>query len=280
MPRLRLSNFIAKDEHSHYARNNLNNLNFTSAHRHDFFEIFWIEAGGGYHLIQGQRRILGVGDLRLICPDDEHDFCTRRGKSLRLVNFAFRVSTWTYLSRRYLQGREDPFRLPVRQREFHCSETQINRLAEWSLAAAARDRSRLTTERLLLNILGLLSESPSECLEVQPPEWLRRACDAIREPQQFLGGPNAFTHLSGRSAEHVARSTRQFFGKTPTQIVNEARLAFAERLLMESDNPITVVAQQCGFESMTYFYELFLQRTGFTPARFRRRSLNILGRSG
>lgn len=283
MVRLRIRDFVREGEYSHFARPTLDNSRFTAIHRHDFYEIFWIESGEGVHRLRGACQNLRPGDLRFIAPDDDHDFRVEAGKSMRFANFAFRTGTWNDLAKRYLRGKTDPFHDPQRQGNFHCTETERARLAEWSLDLAAGDRSRLATDRLLLNLLQIVLASPSShpaILRAPLPEWLNRACERIREPAHFLGGPHAFTRLSGRSAEHVARYARRFLGKTPTQIVNDARLAHAERLLMESDQPVTSIAQQCGFESMTHFYELFLQRTGITPARFRRRSLEILGRRG
>ena len=227
MTRLQLHDFMQKGEYSHFAKLTLVHSSSPGRHRHDFCEVFWIEAGEGHHRIGEQTQRLAPGDLKFICPEDEHDFRVDAGRALHLVNLAFSVATWSCLAKRYLPRAGDPFHLPLANREFHCTESQRIRLCDWSRGIAAGDRSRLATDRFLLNLLEIMGDSAALEPSEHPPEWLRRACEAIREPAHFLGGSHSFSRLSGRSAEHVARCARHFLGKTPTQIVNDARIVHA-----------------------------------------------------
>ncbi len=45
----------------------------------------------------------------------------------------------------------------------------------------------------------------------------------------------------------------------------------AQRLLAHSDEPVTQIARQLGFEDLSNFNKYFAERTGTTPAAFRRR---------
>lgn len=73
-------------------------------------------------------------------------------------------------------------------------------------------------------------------------------------------------HLSeSRTAHVVKEECGQSFGA----LLNEARVRAAAVLLQHSDRTVSEVAAQCGFSNMTFFYRLFKERTGMTPAAYR-----------
>ncbi len=60
------------------------------------------------------------------------------------------------------------------------------------------------------------------------------------------------------------------FGTTCTQDVIESRIAYAKRLLTETDDPISEISQSSGFETDVYFMRQFKRHTGMTPTAYRR----------
>jgi AraC family cel operon transcriptional repressor len=104
------------------------------------------------------------------------------------------------------------------------------------------------------------------------PEWLAAACREIRAPTAFRRGPAAFVELCDRTHEHVAREARRWLGKTPTEIVNDARLDHVVLSLRETEQPLLDIAFDTGFDNPSYLYRLFRQRFGTTPGRFRERA--------
>lgn len=60
------------------------------------------------------------------------------------------------------------------------------------------------------------------------------------------------------------------FGTTCTQDVIESRIAHARILLADTDDAVSVVSQQCGFETDVYFMRQFKRHTGMTPTAYRR----------
>ncbi len=60
------------------------------------------------------------------------------------------------------------------------------------------------------------------------------------------------------------------FGTTCTQDVIASRIAYAKKLLETTDNTVTVIAQQCGFETDIYFMRQFKRHIGITPTTYRR----------
>ena len=88
-------------------------------------------------------------------------------------------------------------------------------------------------------------------------------------PEQFAGGTVALARLAGRSPSHVARVAVRWYGQTPTEIVNTARMGFSARQLAETSRPIMEIALDCGLNNLSHFYALFRRRFGVSPRRYR-----------
>lgn len=61
---------------------------------------------------------------------------------------------------------------------------------------------------------------------------------------------------------------------TPTEYLRNIRLQSACRLLLETDTPVTEIAQLCGLGSSSYFGRLLRQETGLSPSDYRRKWQN------
>jgi AraC-like DNA-binding protein len=72
------------------------------------------------------------------------------------------------------------------------------------------------------------------------------------------------------STPHFFRVFKQLFHQTPHQYLVHKRLARAQRLLAETDWPVTVICLEVGFESLGSFSWLFHRRLGMSPEQFRR----------
>jgi len=107
-------------------------------------------------------------------------------------------------------------------------------------------------------------------LERTTPAWIARLCAEMKAPRHFTRGLPALRDLAHKSPEHLCRSFRKHLGRTPTEFVNDLRLDYAARLLVENDDKIVAVALEVGFENLSHFYHEFRRRFGRSPADYRR----------
>ena len=80
--------------------------------------------------------------------------------------------------------------------------------------------------------------------------------------------------LSGvarRSTAHFCRAFKRTFGQTPHAYLTARRLSRAKALMLEGDEPLSIIALLCGFTDQAHLSKLFRQHTGETPAAWRRR---------
>lgn len=77
----------------------------------------------------------------------------------------------------------------------------------------------------------------------------------------------------GISRAYFHRLYLEAFGVSCRQDIIESRLLYASGLLKDTDRTITQIAEECGYESESYFMRQFKKHKGCTPTEFRRRLL-------
>ena len=108
------------------------------------------------------------------------------------------------------------------------------------------------------------------------PAWMVQALAGIDNPRYFVKGAAGLVELACRSPEHVARSVQKFLKKTPSAVVNEARISYAVKQLSLSTKSIYEIAFDCGFESIARFYQLFKKQTGMPPKQYQNSNRRIV----
>ena len=73
-------------------------------------------------------------------------------------------------------------------------------------------------------------------------------------------------HISRRALEMRFQKT---LGRTIRAEIQRNRLDRAKQLLLESDMPMPKIAAAVGFNTASYFGQVFRQQVGMTPARYR-----------
>lgn len=76
--------------------------------------------------------------------------------------------------------------------------------------------------------------------------------------------------LAGLSVDHFVRTFREATGSTPHQYVLDRRLDKACAMLRDSAEPVSSIAQRCGFTGAAHFAAIFRDHRGLTPTQFRR----------
>jgi AraC-like DNA-binding protein/mannose-6-phosphate isomerase-like protein (cupin superfamily) len=246
---------------------------FMPPHSHDYAEIFFVEDGSGTHEINGELQSLTRGDLIMIRPFiDTH--CIRDGDpNLSILHIAVRASSVRFLETRYFDSNPSFWggagRTPM---ILTLSLHQQGWIQAATRKLSAAPQRRLEIDRFLLDLTETLQDAPVTGGAQHLTDWLQRACAMIEDPQYFAQGSKGFTLLANRSKEHVARELKKCLGKTPTEIVNQARMRYAADKLCHSTIPIIDIAMDCGFESLSHFYKIFRIAYGITPRQYRQLS--------
>jgi AraC-like DNA-binding protein len=61
-------------------------------------------------------------------------------------------------------------------------------------------------------------------------------------------------------------------GKTYSDYINEIRINEAVRLLLQTEKTINQISYECGFETLSYFNRVFMNKKGRTPSTYRKKN--------
>ena len=174
--------------------------------------------------------------------------------------------------------------LPLLERAKHGIEFfGLSEAAErhWKRVKAARGLRRLTafcdfladlaacTDYRLLSAVQLQSDDDDASID-QIHEVLTRITDHLAEEHSA----GALAAELGMSESKFSRFFRKATGNTFTDFVNRVRISRACQLLMDTDQQVTHICYEVGFNNVANFNRRFLEIKGMTPTEFRKQSLN------
>ena len=80
--------------------------------------------------------------------------------------------------------------------------------------------------------------------------------------------------IAQRSTAYFCRAFKRTFGRSPHAYLIDRRVKLAGDLMLESDAPLSEIAQAAGFADQSHFCRHFRQVTGQTPAAWRRERMS------
>ncbi len=124
----------------------------------------------------------------------------------------------------------------------------------------------------LLDLFGSLCEGSTaeRTSSSGPAQGIKAAIEYIRENYRQPITLEQLAEVSHMSEGHFCRLFKKYTFKTPVQYINSLRLTTAADLLLESSRKEIDVAMDVGFNSLSYFIDMFKQSMGCTPTEFRR----------
>ena len=81
---------------------------------------------------------------------------------------------------------------------------------------------------------------------------------------------SSLSSLLSLSEDHFGKLFREVMGKTPVEYIHFIRINRAMRDMLLCDDPIGDIAKRCGFSDISYFYKVFKELCGRTPASLRK----------
>ena len=139
-------------------------------------------------------------------------------------------------------------------------------------------------KQLIYSLLSTLWDELSERKHISAnPESDKRTvqrvrlCDlAIQYMKEHITESCSLAKLS--SAAHVSpiyfhNVFKSVHGVTPLSYLTQLRLDMAKLMLQTDSEPLSVIAEACGFSSETYFSAVFKKQLGITPRQFRQQAM-------
>jgi AraC family transcriptional regulator len=110
--------------------------------------------------------------------------------------------------------------------------------------------------------------------EKRPPKWLNVIVEKLND--EFIETPptEELARLADVHPVHLAAVFRKFHDQTIGEYIQNLRIEFATKLLLNKEIPLSEIALSAGFSDQSHFTRMFKRFTGTTPGEFRKTICN------
>lgn len=128
----------------------------------------------------------------------------------------------------------------------------------------------------LLHLMAYMMDQELMChtvrLENQRIESIKTVLAYISRHYQEKLYIQDLSSLVNMNEQYFCRFFKKAIGKPPIDYINDYRLNKVIHLLENTDQPVTEISLDCGFNNMGNFQRLFKRKTGTTPLQYRKNS--------
>jgi AraC family transcriptional activator of pobA len=243
---------------------------FNGIHRHDFYEFLWFTdvRPKQNHFIDFVKYPISKNQLFLLLPDQIHNI-DRQDK----VGFLFAMSKNFF--ERFIDG--DSFRLFRQSVNFSViiPDSQVSlyhKLLELIQFEYDGERRPVILDSYLrswfLHCISLQKEiSADETGDLRMHVLMQSVENNFREQRSAAFYANELS----LSPKRLNELTKEFFGKTINQIINDRLILEAKREISYCRKSIKEISYELGFSEPSYFTRFFGKQTGNTPEDFRKK---------
>ena len=240
----------------------------TREHRHDNYEIYFLERGSCTYFVDHRYFSMSAGDVILIPSGESHRaYYKRETRSRRVISFETEGLSPNLLHA--LADVDHLFRAPSIVPEI----TEIFDLIGAEYASKNEYREALLTlhtQRLLYLIARHKRENIAKD---EKNTTLDRAIGYVKENYMRELSLSQAAEACGVTAEHLSRTVKREMGIGFNEYVNLLRLQRAESMLRhENGKSVSDVAFACGFNDSNYFSTRFKKVYGVSPSHLKNES--------
>lgn len=239
------------------------NDNMVKSHYHEYYELYYLEYGERYHMVDDKLCLIRSGEFIIFPPYVmHHSYGDSDVRFKRVV---------LYFSKEAVLVNEALDKL--------CSSTGVYRSDSSVSQAVLKLLNEILREQenpaeysenamqMLLN--QLLIKIARHSKEVPEPEKENRITDVLHFIHHNYMDNITLEDLAARffiSQYYLCREFKRCTNSTIVQYINSVRIIHAQRLFMESSKNITEISKLVGFSNVTHFDRVFKNITGMSPS--------------
>jgi AraC-like DNA-binding protein len=252
-------------------------------HYHDFCELVVVTSGQAMHHLEGNDFPVTAGDTFLLQGMQRHYFYDRQ--NLDLINIMYDPDQVGLPENelRKLPGYSAMFLLEPTFRQTHRFASrlhlkrvplaQVERLAD-EMERECRDQPagwEVATRAKLLELLVFLSRAYTNTESTEAHALLRvgHVIGALENDYTREWKLEELIAIAHMSKSNLMRVFRKATNQTPIEYLVRLRIQRAMELLRTTDQTITEIAHQTGFNDSNYFTRQFRRILNTSPSRFR-----------
>lgn len=269
-------------------RNRHNVRDMPAIHSHEFIELIYVAEGRGTHLFQDIFYEVRAGDVFVINPGERHGYSLEEDQEIAVVNCLFEPGFMPTLLLRELRISDslDFFYVQPFLNEdvrFHHklnlrgeAADKTGRILEEIHQEMDRQNPgfqamiQLRMTELFILLSRFYKERKNKTDSGSSKELLvRRICGYVERHYSQKITLSTLSELFYIGPRQMNRLFNQFMGASVIDYVHRVRMEKAKRLLTDTDEKVTVVAEMVGYGDPAFFNKLFVREAGCPPGKYR-----------
>lgn len=254
-------------------------------HTHPFGEFFYCYAGGGYQIIDSGVYPMKVGQLYYFPPGQRHIGNGLRQKNTEGIVLYLPNSIFSHLNSgdddalRIMQVLNDRIaqvqnRVPLSSGGAKQVRRAMLRVIDEGMRGrpAYRCAAKIQLQQMLLSIIRDKSIPENWVEQLMVPDREKRMTEVCRYMQVHFMHPIQVPQLASMSFLGLSQFHAVFkaeLGCTATSYLTQIRMQHAQKMLGYSQYSIAQIAQRCGYDCLSHFYQVFKKHFQITPRQMR-----------
>ena len=250
----------------------------SSNHFHNQYELYYLISGERYYFIKDRVVHIRPGDLVLINKNDLHK-TTDAGTEAHIrtvINFDknFVLSSFHMddLIKELFTNENCivPFLPADRQYVESCFSRMIYEIQ--NKAVGFEISLQLILMELMIYTRRYIEAHPAPTL-ANPSPMHKKVSEIAQYINDNFNAPLSLSSVSQRffiSQYYLSRTFKETTGFTFIEYLNSIRIREAQHLLLETNDPITMIAEKVGFGNISHFGRVFKAITKVSPMAFRK----------
>lgn len=247
-------------------------------HHHTYWEVFGVVEGDGQVLIGDYQQRIQPGEIYVSAPHVPHSFfaLTQSEQEQDTGDFFVFVIDLDALAplfdKNKLQRWEKSGRGGLRYR----GKTAQGILDQLALAEQQTGLSQSIAALQIMECLMAARRGPPLTGFVLPETLSQRDTDRVERVLDYLHRNfsesiqlSTLATATGMSEKTLSRIFKKSIGQTVVDYLNRLRVSVACQHLVGTDQPITQIAYDCGFGSLSSFNRMFTRYRQTTPSAYR-----------
>ena len=247
-------------------------------HWHDELEIIYVKSGILTVNIAGENYIGSPGDSFVVSPGILHFMGSQTGE-VDYFTFLFPLKYISFCTDDMLDEKLLALlkngHLMVSPEIRDTAKELCEQLIEIYMAKIAKKESEITAQiKIKIILLQFILEMWEKGFVIENDKSGRNTVEKemISYIQQSFTGEISLKEFGEQfhlSEKYVSRYFKEHFHITLSKYVTYLRLEHAKQLLQNTDNPVTEVAMQSGYQNVSYFIRSFKKTYGVSPLKYR-----------
>lgn len=231
-------------------------------------ELTWV--AGKQHLRRGELEIINVQEpvsIRSISMDNtvlfyefDMEFAKRYASEIDAITYNCNGTNF-FQSKAKLKNQ-----FHLKEKLLHLYETYTTPNQQYKLPSEVMSIMLLIDDQFN-DVKNLLEANSNSELQIQRFLRINRYLIDHMNSKILLSDVAQKEYLS---PHYISKEFTRLFGKNFQAMLDYYRMKVALRLLISTEDPISVVAEKCGFSAVRYFNEKFKGFMGFTASAFRK----------